>query len=60
MSHMAMVADQPECLAHGSQALNDYIKIVETEALKRSEQTDMDLLLAAQQKYKEKKSYGGQ
>ena len=59
MSHIAMVIDQPESLAHGGQALADYIKIIETESLKRGGQSDAEFLRAAQQKYKEKKSYGG-
>jgi DNA primase len=60
MSHVAALTDQPESLAHGEQALTDYIKLIETEYLKRSGGSERDLLLAARQRYKEKKSYGGE
>ena len=35
----------------------DYIDIIETEAAKRTE--GVDPLLAAQEKYRQKKAYGG-
>lgn len=56
MSHLAAVLEQPESLAHSQQALADYIAIIETEALKRAGETEVDPLLAAREKYREKKS----
>ena len=47
----------PENLSGGRRAMEDYIKIIETEQAKRRE--DVDPLLAAREKYLEKKSYGG-
>ena len=35
MNHLAGIMDQPAALAHGQQALRDYIEVIETEALKR-------------------------
>ena len=59
MSHLVSVMDQPESLAHSGQALKDYIEIIETEALKREGEAGVDPLLAAREKYREKKGYGG-
>ncbi|MEG1858242.1 MAG: DNA primase, partial [Pseudoflavonifractor sp.] len=59
MSHLVTVLDQPETLAYGQRALADYIEIIETEAAKREAPADADPLLAAREKYKEKKAYGG-
>ena len=61
MSHMVRVLDQPEDLSNSRQAMADYIQIVQTEALKRSGGDDpaQELLLAARDKFREKKSYGG-
>lgn len=59
MNHLVSVMDQPESLAHSQQALRDYIEIIETEALKRSGTDQMDPLLAAREKFREKKGYGG-
>ena len=56
---MVSVMDQPESLAHSQQALRDYIEIIETEALKRSGTDQVDPLLAAREKFREKKGYGG-
>lgn len=47
----------PENMADSQRAMEDYIKIIETEQAKRRE--DIDPLLAAREKYLEKKSYGG-
>ena len=59
MNHLVRVMDQPESLAHSQQALRDYIEIIETEALKRSGTDQVDPLLAAREKFREKKGYGG-
>ena len=59
MSHLAAVMDQPESLAHGQQAMKDYIETIETESVKRLETDGTDPLLAAREKYREKKGYGG-
>ena len=59
MNHLVSVMDQPEYLAHSQQALRDYIEIIETEALKRSGTDQVDPLLAAREKFREKKGYGG-
>ena len=47
------------CSSDLRQALQDYIEIIETEALKRMGGDAMDPLLAAREKFREKKSYGG-
>ena len=59
MSHLAAILDRPEDLANSQQALRDYISIIQTEALKRTGESRMDPLLAAREKYREKKAYGG-
>ena len=59
MNHLVSVMDQPESLAHSQQALRDYIEIIETEALKRSGTDQVDPLLAAREKFREIKGYGG-
>ena len=59
MSHLVRVMDQPEALAHSSQALRDYIEIIQTEALKRGGGGQDDPLLAAREKFRERKAYGG-
>ena len=59
MSHLVSVMDQPEALAHSAQALRDYIEIIETEALKRGGAGASDPLLAAREKFRERKAYGG-
>ena len=59
MSHVASFADQPESAAHAGRALADYIAVIQSEAFRRSGLDDAALLRAAQQRYKENKSYGG-
>lgn len=59
MSHISGILEQPESRSNSSQALRDYIEIIETEATKRGG-SDLDPLLAARDKFREKKSYGGQ
>jgi len=52
MSHLTGVLQKPESLANGQQALQDYIKTIETECVMG---TDDAALLA----YREKKGHGG-
>lgn len=59
MSHITGILELPESPSNRSQALRDYIEIIETEAAKRGG-SDLDPLLAAREKFREKKSYGGQ
>ena len=55
MSHLTGVLQKPEVLANSAQALQDYIRVVNDEYAKRTRQAGLDPLLAAQEKYKEKK-----
>ena len=57
VARLAEILQSPEALSHGEAAMADYIEIIETERAKRRE--DIDPLLAAREKYLEKKSYGG-
>ena len=59
MSHITGILEQPETRSNRSQALRDYLEIIETEAAKRGG-VGLDPLLAARDKFREKKSYGGQ
>ncbi len=59
MSHITGILEQPETRSNRSQALHDYLEIIETEAAKRGG-AGLDPLLAARDKFREKKSYGGQ
>jgi DNA primase len=59
MNHMVRVVDQPEDRANSRSALRDYIEIIRTEAVKRRVADQTDPLLAAREKYREKKAYGG-
>ena len=58
MSHITCISQQPESLRNGAKALSDYISIIQSEANKRAG-GDMDPLLAATEKYKNKKGTGG-
>ncbi len=58
ISHITAVCQQPESIQNGRQALADYIRIVQTEADKRTGAA-IDPLLAATEKYKDKKGTGG-
>ena len=58
MNHLTSVCQQPESLQNGRQALADYIRIVQAEHAKRAG-GDADPLLAATEKYKDKKGTGG-
>lgn len=59
MSHLTSILQKPESTANAAQALTDYIRIIREESGKRNHAAEIDPLLAAQQKYKEKKGYGG-
>lgn len=54
MNHVTAVCQRPESVRNGRQALADYIRVIKTEAEKRSGGTP-DPLLAAAEKYKDKK-----
>ena len=56
---MTAILQKPESSVNAAEALADYLKTIREEAQKRSGATDIDLLAAAQNKYKEKKGYGG-
>ena len=58
MSRLVEIMEQPERLSNSGQALRDYIEIIETEALKRGGSAE-DPLLAAREKFREKKAYDG-
>ena len=58
MSHITAICQQPESVQNGRQALADYIRIIQTEADKRTGAA-ADPLLAATEKYKDKKGTGG-
>ncbi|WP_294522581.1 toprim domain-containing protein, partial [uncultured Pseudoflavonifractor sp.] len=60
MSHLVHVLDQPESLAHSQKALADYIEIIATEYAKRAGGGQEDPLMAAREKFREKKAYNGQ
>ncbi len=57
MSHITAITQKPESTANAAQALQDYLTIIREEVHKRAGQGDP--LLAAQEKYKKKKTYGG-
>ena len=57
--HITAICQQPESPQNARQALNDYIRIVKTEATKRAGGDPVDPLLAATEKYKDKKGTGG-
>lgn len=54
MNHVTAVCQRPESVRNGQQALADYIRVIQTEARKRSG-GQADPLLAAAEKYKDKK-----
>ncbi|MCD7947732.1 MAG: DNA primase [Oscillospiraceae bacterium] len=62
ISHLAQVLDRPEALEHSEQAMEDYLSLIEWETAKRSDRAQgepQESLLAAQARFKEKKSFGG-
>ncbi len=58
IDRLADVLQTPETIEHRRAAMGDYMRIVETERAKR-DGDGLDPLMAARQKYKEKKGYGG-
>jgi len=58
-SHITAICQQPESPQNARQALADYIRIVKTEAEKRAGKEKIDPLLAATEKYKDKKKGTG-
>ena len=58
MNHLTTLAQKPESVANALQALNDYTRIILQEKQKRTS-IGIDPLSLAQEKYKEKKNYGG-
>ena len=59
MGHLTSLLQKPESLGMADKSLPDYIEIVHEEADKRTGDGDADPLLAAMDKYKDKKGYGG-
>ena len=59
ISHLVDVTERPESLSNARQALTDYIRIIQSEWRKRSGGDAVDPLLAATEKYKDKKGNGG-
>ena len=59
MSHVTALLQKPESLAGADRSLPDYIEIIRTSANKRRGGTQEDPLLAAMNKHKDKKGYGG-
>ena len=57
--HITAICQQPESTQNAQQALADYIRIIKTEANKRADKDAIDPLLAATEKYKDKKGTGG-
>lgn len=58
-SHITAICQQPESPQNARQALADYIRIVKTEADKRAGKEEIDPLVAATEKYKDKKKGTG-
>jgi len=59
MSHLTALLQKPESLAGADRSLPDYISIILESANKRRWDFSDDPLLAAKNKYKDKKGYGG-
>ena len=59
MNHLTGLLQKPESMANSHQALADYIAIIQDSCRARSGARESDPLLAAQEKYKAKKGYGG-
>ena len=55
MSHLTSVLHKPESLANADRSLSDYIRVIQEAADKRQGGPDTDPLLAAMDKFKEKK-----
>ncbi len=59
MGQLTQILQQPEALERGREAMGDYLDIIETEHTKRTDGDEFDSLMAARDKYREKKGYGG-
>lgn len=59
MGHLTTVLQKPESLSAAERSLPDYIRIIRESADKRRGVAQEDPLLAAKDKFKEKKGYGG-
>ena len=59
MSHLSAILQRPESLANAERALEDYIQVILCSAEKRQGERPGDPLLAAVEKYKQKKGNGG-
>ena len=59
MSHLSAILQRPESLANAERALEDYIQVILRSAEKRQGEPPEDPLLAAVEKYKQKKGNGG-
>ncbi len=59
ISHLAGILRSPESSAHSQKAMADYIDAIETEHLKRAGRESTDALLAAREKFREKKGMEG-
>ena len=59
MSHFVDILQKPESISGAKQALEDYIRIIREESSRRSGVENVDPLLAAKDKFKFKKGYGG-
>ena len=59
MNHFTAILQKPESVSGAEQALSDYIRIIREEADRQIGGDELDPLLAAQEKYKFKKGYGG-
>lgn len=59
MNHLSALLQKPESLSRAEEALKDYIRIIQDACLRRSGTQETDPLLAAQEKNRKKKGYGG-
>ena len=59
MGHLTTVLQKPESPSAADRALADYIRVIQESADKRRSGVPADPLLAAKDKFKEKKGYGG-
>ena len=59
MSHFVDILQKPESVSGAKQALEDYMRIIREESSRRSGVENIDPLLAAKDKFKFKKGYGG-
>jgi len=59
MNHLTGILQHPESFPNAEKAIADYISIIHSSYEKRSGNNETDPLLAAQEKFKNKKGYGG-